>query len=107
MDFIRKLTAKSQVTIPKDVRDVLGVGPLDEVRFVLDADGRVVLRPLEEKARMAREDAAFEARLKEARAIFKANDAFPGMDTDEFMALIREPLTPAEEAAYRKMRQTR
>jgi AbrB family looped-hinge helix DNA binding protein len=107
MDYIRKLTAKSQVTIPKDVRDALGIGPLDEVRFVFDRDGQVVLRPLDAEAKMAREDAAFEARLKEAQAIFRANDTMPGISTDEFMAMIREPLTPAEETAYRKLRRSR
>ena len=38
----------------------------------------------------------FDARLKQAQAIFKANDRFPGMTTDEFMAMIREPLQPFE-----------
>jgi AbrB family looped-hinge helix DNA binding protein len=35
------LTVKSQVTIPKKVRDVLGVGPGDQVRFVMK--GKVVV----------------------------------------------------------------
>lgn len=32
------LTQKSQVTIPKTVREVLGVGPGDQVRFKVEGD---------------------------------------------------------------------
>lgn len=32
------LTAKSQVTIPKKVRDAMGVGPGDQVRFKLEGN---------------------------------------------------------------------
>lgn len=83
------LTSKGQVTVPKDIRDALGLLPGKAVRFELDQDGN---------ARILKADAAqdarrkeFLARVKEAQAIFKANDPFPGMTTDEYMALIREP----------------
>jgi AbrB family looped-hinge helix DNA binding protein len=39
------ITSKGQVTIPKPIRDKLGVGPRDRVEFVL-RDGEVVLRPV-------------------------------------------------------------
>ena len=38
-----KLTTKGQVTIPKAVREHLGVGPSDKVAFTLLDDGRAVI----------------------------------------------------------------
>src|SRR3546814_18684760 len=38
-----RITSKGQVTIPKKVREFIGVGPGSAVEFELDADGRVVL----------------------------------------------------------------
>jgi AbrB family looped-hinge helix DNA binding protein len=40
-----KMTSKGQITVPKDVRDKLGLKPGDRVRFILEADGRVRLLP--------------------------------------------------------------
>lgn len=37
-----KLTTKSQTTIPRPVREALGVGPGDEVSYQIDGD-RVIL----------------------------------------------------------------
>ncbi len=39
-----RLTDKGQVTIPKHVRDQLGLRPGDEVEFVADANGTYRLR---------------------------------------------------------------
>jgi AbrB family looped-hinge helix DNA binding protein len=39
------LTSKGQTTIPKEVRDHLHVSPGDKLDFLIDAEGRVVLRP--------------------------------------------------------------
>lgn len=39
------LTAKGQVTIPKPVRDLLGLCPGAEVDFEIASDGRVYLQP--------------------------------------------------------------
>ena len=38
------LTSKCQVTIPKRIRDTLGLGPGSQVEFDLDQQGRIVLR---------------------------------------------------------------
>jgi antitoxin PrlF len=38
------VTVKGQVTIPKPIRDRLGLAPGSEVEFAIDADGRVLLR---------------------------------------------------------------
>ncbi|GHF85909.1 AbrB family looped-hinge helix DNA binding protein [Amycolatopsis bartoniae] len=39
-----RLTEKGQVTIPKAIRERLGLGPGDEVEFVLDEDGARIKR---------------------------------------------------------------
>lgn len=44
-EHIRRVTTKGQVTIPIEVRRLLGVKPLDRVVFEVK-DGRVELRPV-------------------------------------------------------------
>lgn len=39
------LTSKGQTTIPKEIRDFLGISPGDKLDFVVESDGRVILRP--------------------------------------------------------------
>lgn len=41
----RTVTSKGQVTIPKQIRDQLGIDTDDSVTFVIDDAGRVELRP--------------------------------------------------------------
>ena len=88
------LTSKGQVTVPKDIRDALGLIPGRPVRFEMDDDGNARILKANAAEELERRKSDFRQRLKEAQAIFKANDRFPGMDTDEFMGMIREPLQP-------------
>lgn len=39
------LTSKGQTTIPKDIRDFLRISPGDKLDFIVDSEGRVILRP--------------------------------------------------------------
>lgn len=71
-----KLTSKGQVTIPKPVRDHLGIAPGSEVEFRLAADGNIVI----EKADGTRPPSRF-AKL--------VGVAGPGLSTDEIMAITR------------------
>jgi len=41
---ISTLTANGQITLPKEVREYLFISPGDKLEFVIDTDGRVVLR---------------------------------------------------------------
>jgi len=70
------LTIKGQVTIPKPVRDRLGVKPGDEITFVLGGDGQVTIAKAKSKPKRSR----FEA---------LRGHAGKGMTTDQIMALTR------------------
>jgi AbrB family looped-hinge helix DNA binding protein len=70
------LTSKGQVTIPKAVRDLLGLKPGAEVTFELESDGRVVVR------------ANSPARAKTAFARLRGT-AKGSLTTDQIMALTR------------------
>ncbi len=70
------VTSKGQVTIPKPVRERLGIQPGNAVDFELAADGRVVLVKVDGQRHVSR----FEAKRGRAGA---------GLSTDEIMALTR------------------
>lgn len=70
-----KMTTKGQVTIPKRLRDYLGLKPGSDVDFELSQDGRVFLKTHHE---------APESRFARLRGTAKL-----GMTTDELMALTR------------------
>ena len=70
------VTRKGQVTIPKPVRDYLGIQPGSRVDFRRNADGGVVI----EKADGPRPPSKF------AKA---RGSAGPGLTTDQLMALLR------------------
>jgi len=38
------MTTKGQTTIPKDIRDGLGLRPKDQINFTMMADGTVIMR---------------------------------------------------------------
>jgi AbrB family looped-hinge helix DNA binding protein len=80
-----RMTSKGQVTIPKRIRDYLGLKAGAEVQFQYDRDGRVVILPGEEtkkRASLQRE------RLAKALAALRGSDKFD-MSTEELMRLTR------------------
>lgn len=46
------ITSKGQATIPKAVRDFLGVKPGDRIKFFIHPDGSVVILPLQPVTRL-------------------------------------------------------
>lgn len=86
-----RLTSKGQVTIPKDVRDALGLRPGEPVAFERNESGEFVLRKPEidagERDRRVREALAA---IEEARRLYPMEPL--GMTPDEFMDLIRAPV---------------
>jgi antitoxin PrlF len=51
---IAKVTSKGQVTLPKEVRDLLKIVPGNRIDFVVDESGRVTLNPLNKDFRSLR-----------------------------------------------------
>ena len=47
------LTVKSQVTVPKEIRLFLGIGPGERIKFEPMPDGRVAIAPVEPRKRKA------------------------------------------------------
>ncbi len=45
------LTVKSQVTVPKEIREFLGIGPGERLKFEPMADGRVAITPAQPRKR--------------------------------------------------------
>jgi AbrB family looped-hinge helix DNA binding protein len=72
------VTSKGQVTIPKPLRDRLGIKTGSAVQFELAADGRVTLR------KVGRGPSKRVSRLEAFRGF-----AGEGLSTDEIMALTR------------------
>lgn len=70
------VTTKGQITLPKWVRDLLGIAPGSAIDFERTADGRIVLVKANTKAEPSRL-----ARLR--------GHAGKGLSTDEIMALLR------------------
>lgn len=70
------VTVKGQVTIPKAVRDILGVLPGSKVRFRRNSTGEIVIEPANGKRPVSR---------------FSSYRGYLGteMSTDEIMALTR------------------
>lgn len=72
------VTSKGQVTIPKPVREHLGIGPGSQIAFRRADDGSIVI-----------EKANGTAPPRVSRFAKVRGSAGPGMTTDELMALLR------------------
>ena len=76
-----KVTAKGQVTIPKAIRDLLGIEPGSKVTFALLEDGRVTLSKCDEHPA---------SRAQPSRFAALRGSSSSGMSTDEIMSLMRD-----------------
>jgi AbrB family looped-hinge helix DNA binding protein len=74
------VTTKGQVTIPKEVRELLGIQPGSAVTFDMADDGRVVLNKVARRGAAARPASRF-AKLR--------GRATAGLTTEQIMALTR------------------
>jgi AbrB family looped-hinge helix DNA binding protein len=75
-----KVTAKGQVTIPKRIRDLLGIQAGCKVAFTLAEDGRVNLSKIDKESASGRQPNRF--------AVVRGSSS-SGMSTEEIMALTR------------------
>ena len=89
-----RVTSKGQVTIPKDVREKLGIEPGTDVGF-REEDGRIVLvnedQPLEESP-----GAVLVRQLKELGARARREGFASGLTADEIMEMTRGPFDDVE-----------
>lgn len=67
------VTAKGQITIPKSVRDALGLKEHDQVVFVVEGD-RAIMRPIRR------------VELRQLRGIFRGREPFPGREAERMAA---------------------
>jgi AbrB family looped-hinge helix DNA binding protein len=74
------VTSKGQVTIPKRVRDALGLRRGSKVEFAMTELGRAYVQPVGKKPRKSE----IRKRLESVRGTMKL-----GMSTDEYMKLMR------------------
>lgn len=92
MSKLTNLTVKGQVTIPKDVRDALGLKPGEPVEFEWNGgDEAVIRRPKHDRAA---EIEAYKERVREVSRRFAHSRE--GRPTDEIMRDIRgdDPFPP-------------
>jgi AbrB family looped-hinge helix DNA binding protein len=87
MRYETSMTVKGQITVPKDVRDMLGLKPGQKVQIETDPDGTVRIMKSEPAAEPTKEE--WLARLQEARERFKPLPEFATMDGLEYQRWIR------------------
>lgn len=81
-----RVTTKGQVTIPKEIRDRLGIEPGSEVDFVVSGDVVTLVALEDDEARQRREKAINSWADKVAGTL-----DLGGMTTDEYMEWLRGP----------------
>jgi AbrB family looped-hinge helix DNA binding protein len=89
------VTTKGQVTIPKQMRDSLGLTPGSLVDFAWTADGQVVIRPVKPARKTKKKPSRFDA----LRGTVKL-----GMSTDEYMNLIRGYDEDKDDPGFRNLK---
>lgn len=77
-----RLTVKGQVTVPKDIREALGLTAGQPVVFELDADGNARILKRDDAVRVADRKAEILNRLQEVRRHFKSVAEIAGEDMD-------------------------
>lgn len=80
---ITTVTSKGQVTIPKPIREALGITERDQLLFVIDGD-RAVMIPIRHRS------------ISELFAVLPANRPFPGVQAirDEVRKAISSETNP-------------
>ena len=81
-----RVTTKGQVTIPKQIRDHLGIGPGSEVQFVATDEGARLIAVNEN---ISEEEAT--RKFKEVLDKMEGTLDLGGMTTDEYMEWLRGP----------------
>jgi len=83
------MTVKGQVTIPKDIRDALGLKPGQKVRFEMDPDGNARIVKADAEVERARRISDFHERVGEARKLWKRPPELDRMTPVEYQRWLR------------------
>jgi AbrB family looped-hinge helix DNA binding protein len=81
-----RVTTKGQVTIPKEIRDRMGIGPGSEVEFVPTEEGAQLVAVNEN---LSEKEAA--RRFRDTLDRMEGTLDLGGMTTDEYMEWLRGP----------------
>jgi AbrB family looped-hinge helix DNA binding protein len=83
------MTSKGQVTVPKDIRDALGLLAGKPVRFEIDDDGNARILKSDHDDSIEARKTQIRQRLQEVRAKYTPREEFRGMDGLEYQRWIR------------------
>ena len=88
-----RVTIKGQVTIPKEIRDILGIEPGDEVSFEADESGYIIRKeapttvegtdPFEKYRGSAQSDESMSERMRRLRGEYPRDVGRVDDDTDD------------------------
>ena len=90
MHYESNMTSKGQVTVPKDIREALGLKPGQRVRFEMDGDGNARIAKVDDTAQAARRASEFRQRLADVRKQYQPLREFADMDGMAYQHWIRE-----------------
>jgi AbrB family looped-hinge helix DNA binding protein len=83
------MTSKGQITVPKDIRDTLGLKQGSRVAFRRNEAGKFEIEGVDDDTEMARRKSDFLKRLADVRAKYPLREEFAHMDGLEYQNWIR------------------
>ena len=87
--FRSNMTSKCQVTIPKEIRDALGLKAGDRIGFELTPEGEARIVPADSAETAAARQARVMEGVREARRIFKAQGVDLGLEPSDYVDWVR------------------
>jgi AbrB family looped-hinge helix DNA binding protein len=97
-----RITSKGQVTVPKDVREKMGVKPGDEIGFREEGDSFIIEKAVT-SAGESRGERMVRILMEEGARLRREGKLLdPDMSTDEYMELIRGYSEDADDPGFKR-----